>query len=176
MKAYIIHHDQCLDRKDSVQELQRKTGAEIIEAVWEENRVKGCKLSHMKVAWQAKQDDPEKSYLVFEDDCELLQDIDVVLSSLSDADVVYLGFTDIGWDHQGGYKLLYGTHAVKMSPKARDIVLQYADWSSEPYDHILNRLAQSFNLTVAHHDWHKRESFARQRKGYISTITGNPRK
>lgn len=175
MKAYIIHHDQCLDRKDSVQELQQRTGAEIVDAVWEDDRVKGCKLSHMKVAWQSKQDNPNKPYIVFEDDCEILEDNDVILSSLPDADVVYFGFNSMGYHKEGKYPLIFGTHALKISPKARDVILHYAEWSQEPFDHILSKLCHSFHLTVSHHDWSNRETYVRQRKGLISTITQKPR-
>jgi hypothetical protein len=172
MKAYILHHDQCLDRKDIVQDLRQKTGATVLEACWEEDRNHGCSLSHMKAAWQAKEDAPDRHYLVFEDDCDLLEDIDVILNSFQPADVTYLGYN--GLSVKDG--LVFGTHALLLSPRARDVILHYADWSNEPFDHILSKLCRSFSLTVEKPSFRDKERFACQRKGLVSTITGAPRK
>ena len=176
MKAYIIHNQDCEDRRDIVEHLQTSTGAEVVEAVWMKNPVLGCIYSHLKVAVKAKQDNEKKPYIVFEDDCDLLEDIDVILAHFQEADIVYFGYNDMGFDKYGMFPYFFGTHAMMISPKARDILLEHClEHPGLPYDHIVSRLIKQFNLSVEFPDFEDKEKFAVQRKGLISTITGNRR-
>ena len=175
MKAYIIHHDQSTERKQIVQDLQKKTGAIIVNACWFPDHEKGCTLSHLKVALHAKKNAPDESYIVFEDDCELLEDTKMIFSKFSAADVFYLGYNDVGRNEKGD-KLIFGTHALMISPKARELLLNYEDIFSKPFDHALSELCTKEKLHVVYPEYDKREAYARQKKDIISTITGYPRK
>ena len=171
MKSYVIHHESSVERNDIIEALKQKTGAIVVDAVWLDDRVRGCLFSHVKVAERAKQDAPGKPYLVFEDDCELLKDIDEILSNLQEADITYLGYNDQSEDKQ----ILYGTHAMVISPPVRELILEVAPQVNQPYDHFLSFLANYFKMRIAKPSYEEREASVRQKKGLISTITGGKR-
>lgn len=124
LPSFIIHHQGQTDRKDLVEALVKATGAILVDPVWiPEDPVKGCRESHKKVARLAKETYPDSAYLVFEDDCEIIDPhfLDI-LKEYPDVDILYFGVTNYI-----RYKIpipLYhscGTHAMMLTPKARDI-------------------------------------------------------
>lgn len=174
MKAYIIHSKHSPERDDLVKDIVTRTHAEVMEAIFLEDRVRGCAWSHYMVAQNAKQFHPDESYIVFEDDCVLTKFYEDFVATFPSVDVTYIGYND---KHHGS-DLIYGTHAVIMSPKARDVVLQHSlELVDEkiPYDHILFHLIERFGLTRHYPPHGLRNAFAYQQPGLLSTITGNPR-
>ena len=179
--SFIIHSSSSPDRDDVVKMLQEKTGAEVIEAVWIPNDPKkGCRESHKKVAALAKEKYPDSSYLVFEDDCELVSDRWFWPTVAGDTvDLIYLGVNGYGTFFGDMYS--YGTHAMIVNPKMRDLILdktdEYVDrvWEKGAFDHILNKLCYDNDMTVWRPTEKDKERWVRQKKGLTSTITGNIR-
>ena len=171
--AFIIHSSKCIERQPIVKELQEKTGATVLEASLLENRREGCSTSHIRVAETAKKLYPSQPYLVFEDDCILNDNWKESLTLSSD--VVYLGYNN------SSKTTIFGTHALLISPKARDIILNhtrqhaldvYDKWA---FDWILSFLCHSYNLSVQLPSFDKRNLYCFQKPNLISQITGKPR-
>jgi hypothetical protein len=187
LPAYIIHHRKQEDRKDLVQALVNLTGATIVEPVWmPEDAVRGCRESHKKVARLAKEKYPEKAYLLFEDDCEILDSTFLdLLKEHPDVDILYFGVT-----HYVNHTLPIpihqscGTHAMMITPKARDIFLSKVDdyltlpfpHGNHPVDQIycVMEVKESFNVWKP--DSKSVEKYVRQKPGLVSTITKKIRK
>jgi hypothetical protein len=172
MHCYIIHSSNNPERDGIVKDLQEKTNATVVEAVWDTNHVKGCSSSHLAIAWMAKQQHPEEGYFVFEDDC-ILTDSFQGLPPL-DCDLLYLGYTN----KDPRSDMLYGSHALGISPAARDALLEHAYsyvCDNIPYDHILYHIQIQCNLS-RHAPVHSlREAIAYQARGFLSSITGKIR-
>lgn len=173
--AFVIHHPSHVQRADVVKDLCEKTKAVVFEAHLMSDPISGCMSSHLGVARLAKSLHPESHYLVLEDDCELLEGWDQLLVDVSGFDVTYLGYTD------RCYWATFGTHALVLSPKARDILLEKgADYgqATKPkntYDHALSELCRKEGLSVRMPQYGMHELFCRQKRGLKSTITGHIR-
>jgi GR25 family glycosyltransferase involved in LPS biosynthesis len=134
----------------------------------------GCTRSHVEVAKLAKQLFPHDSYLVFEDDCVLSDGWDTIYKAHPTADIVYLGYNDM-CEHT-----IFGTHALLISPKARDLFLQQWQTIGEKVqnrmatDWILSRLIRDNKLYVVLPDKQTKE-LAMQKKGLVSLITKSVR-
>ncbi len=168
--AFVIHADSAVERNPLVDQIVKKTGAIIVEAVMISNGAEGCTRSHVEVAKLAKELYPHDSYLVFEDDCVLSDGWDRIIRDNPTADVIYIGYNDL-CEHT-----IFGTHALMMSPKARDLFLQQWKIIGEKVenkmatDWILSRLFVENKL----HTVIPRKEFkdlAMQKKGLVSTIT-----
>jgi hypothetical protein len=183
LPAYIIHNSKEKDRKEIVQKLIEATGAKVVEAVWNtQDPIWGCRESHKKVAILAKQEHPESAYLVFEDDCEILDPnfIRVIFDHL-DADIIYFGVNGY-CVHQLPFPLLHnwGTHAMMMTPKARDTLLEkeakYLEMpfprGVHPYDALMCVMAECENLKVWKPDEVNKNRWVRQKPGLKSSISG----
>ena len=174
--SYVIHHDSCHDRDDIVKDIINKTKATVFQSYWLAEGLKGNTYSHIGVAKLAKTLHPDSKYIVFEDDCEILSDYNVMLESYKMADVLYLGYSD-RCSHT-----TFGTHALVLSPKARDCIIQKAAELGEQvdrkwaFDWILSKLCRQEGLVVCMPNEKNRESFCRQKKGIQSYITGQVRK
>lgn len=176
--SFIIHSSLSSERNKLVEALVKATGAEVVEAVWyPDDPKKGCRESHKKVAQMAKEKAPNASYLVFEDDCELVSDRWYYpFVAGEDIDVVYLGIN--GYGKFFGQMYSYGTHAMLVSPKVRDLILEQTDlkseevWDKGAFDHILNKICYDNNCTVWRPTQKDSQRWVRQAKGYKSTITG----
>jgi hypothetical protein len=179
--AFLIHSSSCPERNDVVEMLQLECDAEVVEAVWYPNDPKkGCRESHKKVAQIAKEKYPEASYLVFEDDCELVSPRWYYPSIAGGTvDLIYLGVN--GYGKFNGDLYSYGTHAMIVSPKVRDLILEKTDdyvdavWEKGAFDHILNKMCYDNQITVWRPPEREMERWVRQKKGLKSTITGNIR-
>lgn len=173
--AYVIHHHECHDRDTLVADLQTITNAKVVDAVWYpsnvyEGRRMGCFLSHLKVASQAKMEYPNGSYLVFEDDCVLYPEAFRWIKKNNNADLVYIGYND------RSEEVIYGTHALLISPKVRDLILKNgAKFETATYDGFLSDLAKRHKLNVKVPEYDIREGYAYQKQGLISTLTNTPR-
>ena len=173
--AFVIHHTSSTDRVEIVKDIVKKTDATIVQSILLPNRKLGCTASHLSVAKLAKSLFPLQSYLVFEDDCVLSENWMDALKGVESADVVYLGYND-KCEHT-----VFGTHALLISPKARDAIIEEADKVKDEvidkgaYDHILSLLCRRKGLQVAMPKKEFRGTFAHQKKGLISTITGRAR-
>lgn len=175
LPAFVIHHSAHSERDEVVKQIQEKTKAITFEAHILPDRVRGCLFSHIGVAKLARSLYPTSSYLVFEDDCELSDDWDKLLADVSGVDVCWLGYTDkCDW-------ATFGTHALVLSPRARDLVIEKAclygkdTFEKNAYDHILSKMAREEGLKVAMPPYDRRKEFCRQKKGLVSTITGRVR-
>lgn len=174
--AFVIHDSHCHERDSIVEDIVKKTGAIVVEAILCKHGAEGCTKSHLKVAELAKELFPHESCLVFEDDCCLLDGWESFVSKHRDADVVYLGYTDM-CEHT-----IFGTHGMYLSPKARDCFLREAEeiGRSLPMPHtmatdwIYSRLLSRNNLRCVLPN--EKDMYCFQTKGLRSTITGKIRK
>ena len=179
--AFIIHSSCCPERNDLVEMLQDETDAEIVEAVWRPDDPKaGCRESHKKIAQMAKDQNPNASYLVFEDDCEFVsQRWYFPFLSGDEVDLIYLGVNGYGTFNGNLYS--YGTHAMVVSPKVRDLILEKTDeyidrvYEKGAFDHILNMMCYDHNISVWRPPPREVDRWVRQKQGLTSTITGNVR-
>jgi len=172
--AFVIHHPIHTEREEIVSDLVKKTEATQFQSYLLTDPVRGCLMSHIGVAKLARSLFPDKHYLVFEDDCELLDDWKLPLQDASGFDVAYLGYNDkCEW-------ATFGTHAMLISPRARDILIdKVALWApmdkNNATDHLISRMCREEGLSVCMPRYEMRERFCRQKKGLKSTITGNIR-
>lgn len=180
--SFIIHSSCLPERKKLVDMLLLDTDAEIVEAVWLPNDPKkGCRESHKKVAQLAKEKAPNASYLVFEDDCELVSPRWYYpFLAGDDVDVVYLGVNGFGKFEGNVYS--YGTHAMIVSPKVRDLLIEKMDEYVDKVpdkgaiDWIVNKICYDHNCKVWRPTEKDKERWVRQARGIKSTNTGNVRK
>ena len=179
--SYIIHSSTCPDRDGLVEMLRDEADAEVVEAVWDpQDPKRGCRESHKKIAAMAKRDYPDCSDLVFEDDCEFVSPRWYYPSIAGgEVDLIYLGVN--GYGKFFGDLYSYGTHAMIISPKVRDLILEKTDdyvdavWEKGAFDHILNKMCYDHKISVWRPPEREKERWVRQAKGYKSTITGNLR-
>jgi hypothetical protein len=186
LPAYIIHNTQKLERKELVDNIIKKTGAKIVEAVWNtQDPVWGCRESHKKVARLAKEEHPDSSYLVFEDDCEILDDnfLDLLYEN-PDVDILYFGLNG-SCTHNLPFPLrhTWGTHAMMMTPKARDIFLEKENkylqmrfpFGNHPVDQLFCVMEYVEELKVWKPDERTMKKWVRQKPGLVSSISGSIR-
>jgi len=173
--AYVLHHPSCKDRVESVAEIITKTGATVVQSCLMHDGKAGCRTSHILVAKLARTQHPDKHYLVFEDDCVLSEDWQKCIEGVGFADVVYLGY------NQKSSSVVFGTHALLLSPKARDAIIECAELVKNEvadkgaFDHILSYLCRAKGLMTCMPPVEERETWAWQKKGIRSTITGRIR-
>lgn len=186
LPAYIIHNSDQMDRKEIVEKLIQTTGAKVVEAVWSrENPVWGCRESHKKVARLAKEEHPDSPYLVFEDDCEIVNPnfLNLLLDNV-DVDLLYFGVNGF-CTHQLPFKLRHswGTHAMMITPKVRDLFLaKEADYlqmkfplGNHPLDQLFCVMEAKENLKVWKPDERTMKQWVRQKPGLKSAISGSIR-
>lgn len=172
--SFVIHHPQHTERDEVVSDLVKKTGAIQFQSYLLTDPVRGCLMSHIGVAKLARSLHPDSHYIVFEDDCELFENWQLPLQDASGFDVTYIGYTDkCEW-------ATFGTHAMVISPKARDILInKVALWApmdkKDAADHLISRMCREEGLSVCMPKYERREEFCRQKRGLKSTITGNIR-
>lgn len=175
LPAYIIHNSSSSERDEIVKELLLKTKGMVVEGIFEANRKDGCRHAHQSVARLARSLHPTKHYLVFEDDCVLSDDWERCIEGMEVADVLYLGYND-KCSHT-----TFGTHALMISPKARDKILSDSEKLKDEvidkgaYDHVLSKLCRQEGLLTAMPPLDEKERWAWQQKGLTSTITGQIR-
>jgi hypothetical protein len=170
--AFLIHSSDSHDRDDVVKNILDEVNVEIVEAIVLDNRLLGCCLSHLKVAHLARQLYPNLPYLVLEDDCVLKPGWKEGVWDLS-GDVVYLGYND---KHSTG--VLFGTHAMLISPAARDYLIEHLEQSIRSskvpeYDWLCWKLWMDGKFEVGSPD--QKDLYCEQKKGLVSLITGNIR-
>ena len=173
--AFVIHHPIHTERDDIVSDLVKKTGATQFQSYLLSDPVRGCLMSHIGVAKLARSLHPDSHYIVFEDDCELSENWQLPLQDASGFDITYIGYNDkCEW-------ATFGTHAMLVSPKARDILIdKVALWGPMEHDrnacdHIISKMCRVEGLSVCMPKYERREEFCRQKKGLKSTITGQIR-
>lgn len=176
LPAFIIHSSSSTDRNSIVQDIVQKTNATVFDAIMTVDGKDGCRKSHIEVAKLAKLSFPSSHYLVFEDDCILRENWREVLKGYEFADVLYLGYND------RCSKAVFGTHALFLSPKARDAIIQDAETLKDSvenkgaYDWILSLLCRKYGLITCMPRMENRELFCHQQKELVSLITGQLRK
>lgn len=173
--AFVIHHSSHVERDEVVKDIMTKTNAVMFEAHMLPDKLRGNLMSHIGVAKLAKALHPDSHYIVFEDDCELLEDWTMPLQDVSGIDVIYIGYND-----RCSYAT-FGTHAICLSPRARDLFIEKAAFygketdRANACDHVLSRMCREERLPVAMPKYDMKERFCRQKKGLVSTITGEVR-
>ena len=184
--AYIIHNTSQIERKEIVDRLIQATGAKVVEAVWNtQDPVLGCRESHKKVARLAKEEYPHSSYLVFEDDCEIVDpNFLELLNEHKDVDILYFGVNGF-CVHQQPYRLRHswGTHAMMITPKARDCFLEKETeilqmrfpLGNHPLDQLFCVLEDKEKLKVWKPDESAMKQWVRQKPGLKSAISGSIR-
>lgn len=183
LPAYIIHNSKQKEREDIVKKLVEATDAKIVEAVWStDDPVWGCRESHKKVARLAKEEHPFSSYLVFEDDCEIVDPsfLDLMVEN-PDVDVLYFGVNGF-CTHKLPFPLRHswGTHAMMLSPKARDALLEKEEkylqmkfpLGNHPLDQLFCVMEHCEELKVWKPDERKMKKWVRQKPGLVSAISG----
>ena len=186
LPSYIIHNSNQIERKEIVVKIIQITGAKVVEAVWNtQDPIWGCRESHKKVARLAKEEHPDSAYLVFEDDCEILDPrfIYLILEHL-DVDILYFGVNGY-CVHQDPFPLLHnwGTHAMMMTPRARDTLLEKEEKylnmhfpkGIHAYDALMCVMAECEGLKVWKPDELNKNRWVRQKPGLKSSISGSIR-
>jgi GR25 family glycosyltransferase involved in LPS biosynthesis len=174
--SFVIHNSSSKDRDLFVDALLKQTRATVFEAIMTPKGVDGCRQSHINVAKLAKQLHPTSHYIVFEDDCILSENWQEILKGYEFADVLYLGYND------RCSKAVFGTHALYLSPKARDVIIEGAERYKDcvenkgAYDWILSLLCRKYGLITCMPKMENRELFCHQAKDVVSLITGQTRK
>lgn len=172
MKAFVLHNSSCVERDEIVEELVKKTKATVFQSYLLSDGKEGCRQSHIAVAKLAKALYPLDKYIIFEDDCVLAEDWEDCLKGLEFADVVYLGYND-KCEHT-----TFGTHALLLSPKARDVIIENAEKHKDDvinkgaYDFILSLLCRKYGLLTCMPKMQDRERYCHQKRGLKSQITG----
>ena len=175
LPAFVLHNNSCLDRTELVRDLVTKTGATVVQSFLLPDRKEGCRASHLQAAKIAKALHPTSAYLVFEDDCVLSEDWQRCLEGMSIADVVYLGYNG------KSESVTYGTHALRLSPKARDKILSETERLVKvvddrgAFDHILSKICRQEGLLTAMPPLSEKGRWAHQKEGLVSLITGQVR-
>ena len=175
LPAFVIHDASHTERDDIVKDIVAKTDATQFQAYVLSDGLRGNLFSHIGVAKLAKSLFPDQHYLVFEDDCELLENWKDTIADVSGYDVMYLGYND-----RCKYAT-FGTHALCISPKARDLIIEKAGLVAKQvdrknaFDHILSAICRDEHLLVCMPKIELKETFCRQKKGLRSTITGEIR-
>jgi hypothetical protein len=173
--SFVIHHSNHVERDEVVKDILEKSKATMFEAYLLPDGLRGNLMSHVGVAKLARSMAPNKHYIVFEDDCELLDHWEETLKGAQEYDVVYIGYTD------RCEKATFGTHALCLSPRARDMIIQKAVFYANDterknaFDWILSKMCREEGLTVAMPKMEYRETFCRQKRGIKSTVTGEVR-
>ena len=184
--AYIIHNSKQIERKDIVDKLIQTTSAKVVEAVWNtQDPVWGCRESHKKVARVAKEEYPNSAYIVFEDDCEIVDNTFLnLIEQHSKCDLIYFGVN--------GYcihvepfpiKHSWGTHAMYITPKVRDAILEKESKymtmrfprQEHPFDQLLCVMAFFEHWNVWKPDATSINKWVRQKPGLVSSISGSIR-
>lgn len=174
LPAFVLHNSASTERDEIVRELVKKTGATQFQSFLLDDRVMGCLESHLGVAKIAKALHPTSDYLVFEDDCELFDGWEQ-MRDVSGVDVVWIGYTD-RCEHS-----TFGTHALRMSPRARDKILELSysvgrrTQAKNAFDQVLSKICREEGLSEAMPKYEMREQFAKQKRGVVSLITRRPR-
>lgn len=173
--CFIIHDPNSYERTEIVNKLIEQTKGTILSAIMLPNGKDGCRASHLAVARLARSLYPDKHYLVFEDDCVLSDDWKDCIEGMECIDVLYLGYNGKSSD------ITYGTHALLISPKARDKILSETEKLKNnvvdkgAYDHILSKICRQEGLLVAMPSLDDKDKWAEQKKGLKSLITGRIR-
>ena len=174
--SYVIHSSISKDRDSLVDALVKETGATVFDAIMDTDAHLGCTRSHIAVAKLAKESHPTSHYLVFEDDCVLSENWKDILKGYQFADVLYLGYNN------RCDEAVFGTHALYLSPKARDVIIEGAERYKDcvkpknACDWILSLLCRKYGLITCIPKLDNRELYCHQQKGIVSLITGLPRK
>jgi GR25 family glycosyltransferase involved in LPS biosynthesis len=167
--AFIIHNSSQTVRKPLVDKVVKLTGAKLFEAIMLENRNNGCTQSHIAVYKLVKPDQP---VIVFEDDCEIIDEsfMKLVKQHSSTHDLIFFGTNRTYFEHKKVQ--IWGTHAMWISPHAKKCFLNHTPIRIE-IDRIWNEVIVKHNLKV----WvpPKHDMYVRQKLGLISLITGHPR-
>lgn len=167
MKTYVIHADKAIERRALVDRLVKLTKADIFPAIILPNGGEGCTTSHFTLYSMIN---PEEDLLVFEDDCEILNDAFLTpLEMREKYDIIYIGVTAILPNKKGSY----GTHAMWISSYAKKCFLEYNGDKKRPIDHLWNDVEEKYNLKV----WRPSpvDKYVRQKLGLKSMITGKIR-
>lgn len=184
--AYIIHNSAQENRKDIVNALINATEAIIVEAVWDpENPNAGCIESHKKVARLAKKDHPLSPYLVFEDDCEIVDPSFLnLLKEHTEVDLLYFGVNGFCvHDIPFVIRHSWGTHAMYITPKVRDTFLKkegmYLNMrfpsNKKQIDHLFCIMEHCEKWKSWKPSEDTKTKWVRQKPGLISAISGKVR-
>ena len=175
--AFVLHNSSCTDRSEIVNELVKKTKATVFQSYLLPDKKKGCCASHIGALKLSRSLHPLKHTLIFEDDCVLEEGWEEALKGLEFADVVYLGYND-KCEHT-----VFGTHALLLSPKARDVIIEHTmdirnelpSISDGAYDWVLSKLCRKYGLITCLPKLEDKEKWCHQQKGLMSIITGKVR-
>jgi len=162
--VYVIHMADAKERLPLVNKLQKVTGAKIFHALKLPDGNDGCRESHIKLYREA----PPGPITVFEDDCEIVRpDLLELINQHKDVhDIIYLGVNSV---NKNGTS--YGTHAMWISPKARDMFLKEGPQKSgTPIDKMWNNIIKKYGLRA--YKPLKIHEYVRQKSGLRSYISG----
>lgn len=173
------------ERKENIEKLIDKFHPFVIKAVLNNSPQVGNCLSHYQVARMAKLLFPDKSYLVLEDDAEVVDDnFWSLIEEHKDVDLLYFGYNGV-CNHTKPVDLEYvwGTHALLISPSARDAIIEKYDevdksefWTQYVgFDSLLTVIAHKANLTTWKPSLEDRYKYICQKEGYVSFLSGNLR-
>lgn len=183
--SFLITMPGVKEREDQVKHLQEKFNPHVIKAITNENPARGNCLSHAQVARFAKLLYPDLPYLVLEDDAQVVDPkFWTLVEEHKDVDLLYFGYN--GSCHHTipvETEYLWGTHAVLVSVKARDAILEHFDdvsnlefWTDKVgFDSLLTVIAHKAGLTTWAPPKEDRYKYICQKEGLTSLISGNKR-
>lgn len=184
IKKYIVHLPDSSRRKGMVSDIMQVTGAEVYDAIRAKDGAIGCYLSHLEIMKK----DPGESVIIFEDDC-IINDKNMLslLDIHKDYDLLFFGVNRMfergnkeknSNFAEGTLLNSFGTHAMWVSVKAKEIFLEYMKNKSyfKPLDGLWNIIENEFNLKV----WRPADGeiyrYCEQKVGELSIIDGKLRK
>ncbi len=175
MPSFVIHLKSATDRLYLIEDLKQHTTAlEIWDAV--PGGVKGCLMSHLTM-YEEMLRRGESQWLVFEDDCEVLESFSTV--TFPKADVFLLGANEYVQEVKGEafsqVNRFWGTHAMIMTKEGAECILKaYRECHpSIPFDWLVNYAIEKKGLNVK--GFLECKKYVRQKPGLKSDITGNIR-
>lgn len=175
MPSFVIHLKSATERQCLIEDLKRECPSlEIWNAV--PGGVKGCLMSHLTM-YEEMIRRGELKWLVFEDDCEVLESFSTV--KFPEADVFLLGANEYVNSVKGEcfsqVNRFWGTHAMIMTKQGAECILKaYRECHPAiPFDWLVNYAIEKKGLNVK--GFLECKQYVRQKPGLKSAITGNIR-
>lgn len=173
------------ERAENIQKLKNRFNPFLVKAILNNSPQLGNCLSHLQVARFAKLLFPDKPYLVLEDDAEVKDENFWELVSQHPCDLLYFGYNgECTHTKPVNTNYVWGTHAVVVSSKARDAIIEHFEWADGleywtkevGFDAYLTVIADKANLTTWKPEPEDRYKYICQKDGFISFLSGHIRK
>ena len=184
--VFLIAMLGSVERAENIAKLIQKFNPIIQRAILNNSPQVGNCLSHLQVARTAKLLFPNSPYLVLEDDAEVVDDkFWTLVEEHKDVDLLYFGYNNSCSHYKPiPTEYVWGTHAVLISPSARDAIIEKYDevnnmefWTQYVgFDSMLTVIAHLAKLKSWKPAKEDRYKYICQKEGYTSFLSGCKRK